>query len=747
MRDVVELAQRLALRRPEAPLLMQSETAECGLACLAMIARYHGHRIDLPSLRLRFPPSVRGVTLLQLMNQANTLRLAGRALRLEPAQMSKLQTPCILHWDLSHYVVLVSQRGERSVIHDPALGRRTMERAEVSRHFTGVALELVPTSTFEPVVDERPTRIQDLWSRMHGWWTTFLLVLALSTLLQLLALGAPFYSQLVVDQVIAKHDENLLLVLACGFGLLMLLQTAIGTLRDYTVLYASSLLSFQMGANLLSHLVRLPLPYFEARHLGDVISRFGSISAVQSLLTTGLIGALLDGVMALAVLALMFVYSPMLSVIALTAVAFSVALRVGLYRPMRQIQEETIAAQAKESTLVMELLRGIQSVKLLGGESQHEGLWQNRHADSMNARVRSARWSLGFQTVSAILLGIENLFSIYLAAKLVFAGTFSVGMLYAFASYKAQLMSRMGSLTDWLLQYRMLEVHLGRLGDIVHTQEETGLRSAAQQLAVLNGTIEFRGVSFRYGETEPFVFRGVSFRIEAGSCVGIVGRSGGGKTTLLKLVLGLLQPTEGEILVDGRRLAHADVAWYRGQISAVMQDDHFFQGSVAENISGFDPDESPERIREAVARAQIDKEIAAFPMGIHTSVGTMGSSLSGGQRQRILLARAFYRDPRLLVLDEGTAHLDPGIVAGIWDELRKISCTRLIASHQPFPVGSLDQLLVVDSGRVSNQALRGDSVQEEEIPQTPFAPERSTETTHPQRWAEGDGSASVVVVS
>jgi ATP-binding cassette, subfamily B, bacterial CvaB/MchF/RaxB len=699
---VRELSERLGLRRRQVPLVLQSEAAECGIACLAMVAGYHGHRIDLASLRRRMPPSIRGVTLRGLMANAAALRLTGRALRLDLDQLGELRTPCILHWDLTHFVVLVRAKGGRALIHDPAHGRRMYRQAELSTHFTGVALELTPTAEFEPLRQERTLRIQDLWSRVHGLGRALGFVFALSALLQLALLAAPFYTQIVVDHVIAQGDRDLLAVLAVGFGLVLVFRVIAGLVRDHAVLATSQLLSLQMSTNLVSHLVRLPLSYFERRHMADVLSRVRSLDPIQELLTSGFVEATVDAIMTLAVVALMFIYSPQLTAIAIVAALLFALLRTLLYRPVRQLREEGIIAGAREESATLETLRGMQAVKLLGIEAFRDALWQNRRADTMNAEVRAARWELGFGASSALLFGLENLIVIYFAATLVFAGQMTIGMLYAFLSYKTQFSDRVNAVISWILKFRMLDVHLARLADVVHTREEEGLRSPATGASQEGSVrIELRDVSFRYGEAEPWTLRNLSLVIEAGSCVCLIGRSGGGKTTLLKLILGLLEPTEGEVLVNGRRLAGSGLSAYRRRVGSVMQDDHFFEGTLAENVSAFDPDEDLQRVQAAAEQACIHEEIAAMPMGYQSWMGNMGATFSGGQRQRILLARALYRDPQLLVLDEGTANLDPALVQAICERIGQLTVTRVLATHQQGVLPIAQRVLLIDAGTIT----------------------------------------------
>jgi ATP-binding cassette subfamily B protein RaxB len=700
LKPKAQLAERLQLRRRGVPLVFQSEAAECGLACLAMVASYHGHRIDLPSLRRRFPLSLRGLSLRRLMSIAASMHLSGRALRIELGQLSGLRTPCILHWDLDHFVVLVRVRADRAVIHDPALGRRVYSTSEVSRHLTGIVLELAPTPAFERKPEERQVQLRDLWTRIEGLGKSIGMVVLLSVLLQVVLMAGPFYTQLVVDEVLSNRDAGLLKALAVGFALVLAMRATVSLLRDYAVLYMSTLLSFQIGANLLGHLIRLPLPYFQKRHIGDVLSRFRSVGPIEQLLTTGFVAASVDGVMALASLAMMCLYSVSLALFTLAVAAVFTGLRLAVYRTVRQAREEEITARAREETNLVEIIRGIQAIKLLGAEAQREALWQNRRSDTLSASVRASRWQISISALHTFLFGCENLIVIYAIAQRVLEGPFTVGMLYAYLAYKTQFSERISQLIDWGIQYRMLDVHLRRLGDIVHTPEERGLRGSASPGVSLAGRIELRSVSFRYAESDAYVLKDVSLVIEAGTSAALIGRSGSGKTTLLKVILGLLEPSEGDVLVDNRPLRSEGVEGYRSQIGAVMQDDDLFEGTIAENIAAFDPDEDAERVEAAACAAFIHEDILAMPMAYRSLVGNMGSSLSGGQRQRLLLARAFYRQPRLLALDEGTANLDPGLLEQVWKSISSLDITRVIATHQHMLLESVDQVVVVENGRI-----------------------------------------------
>ncbi|WP_105102111.1 peptidase domain-containing ABC transporter [Microbulbifer pacificus] len=674
------------------PVILQTEAAECGLVCLAMIAGFHGYDTDLASLRRRFHISSHGTNLKTLMDMAGRLHLAGRALRLELAHLGELQLPCVLHWDMNHFVVLKSVQAKRVTIHDPAIGERVLERTEFDQHFTGVALELTPTDDFKAGADRQRLTLGHFWSRITGLKRNLVQILLLSLLLQLFAIVAPFYMQTVVDDVILRSDDNLLLVLALGFGLLLIIQTGTSALRDWVILHISSRLNMQMAANLFRHLIRLPMSYFSTRHMGDVVSRFGSVNQVRELLTTGLVAAVVDGIMALITLAAMFFYDVKLTLIVILVVLLYAVLRLLLYRPLRLLTEEQIVAQAKHDTHFMESVRAIQTIKLFQRENDRQGQWHNRLADTLNKQIRITRWNIGYDTINRLLFGLENLLVTYFAATAVMGNILSVGMLYAFMSYKTRFVESMDALIIKWIELKMLGLHLDRLSDIVFTPTESIDPQSAllehndPSIQPLRGRIEVRNLSFRYGEAEAPSFQNLNFTIEAGETVAIVGPSGCGKTTLLKCLMGLLEPTEGEILIDGQPLKQ--LPYYRNQIAGVMQDDQLLAGTIADNIACFEPQLDIQRIVYCAGLACIHEEILRMPMQYNTLVGDMGTSLSGGQKQRIVLARALYRAPRILFMDEATSHLDVNNETMVNDHIQQLTFTRVLVAHRPETVKS-----------------------------------------------------------
>jgi ATP-binding cassette subfamily B protein RaxB len=631
---------------------------------------------------------------------AQRLGMTGRGLRLEPEQLKGIKTPAILHWDMNHFVVLKEVRGRRVVVHDPAVGPRTYSLDEVGRRFTGVALELTPTAAFEPRKDVARLGLTALWGRMRGMGRALSQALVLSAVLQLVVLASPFYMQLAVDEAVMKGDDGLLAALALGFGLLVLIHVGAEWLRSHVLLHLSGALNFQMGANLFHHLVRLPLDWFEKRHIGDLVSRFRSTEPIQNLVSQGLVAALVDGVMAVLTLVMIFVYSPKLSVVVLVALILYALLRAALFRALRQRQEERIQASAKEQTTFIETARAIQSIKIFGRETDREALWQNRYAEEIGRGIRQERFTIGFKTANDLIYGLENVLVVYFGARGIIAGDLSVGMLFAFMAYKAQFLAKATNLIETGIQYRMLDLHLDRLADIALTEREKGYRHEGLIDRPVEGGIELKDIGFRYADTEPDVLDGVNLRIEPGEFVAIAGASGGGKTTLLKIMLGLFNPQSGTVLIDGRPLDHVGARAFRSQVGVVMQDDQLLSGSIAENICFFDQDLDVVWMRECATAAGIDDEIMAMPMNYNTLIGDMGTALSGGQRQRVLLARALYRRPRILFMDEGTSNLDLDKEREVNRALAELRITRVVIAHRPETIRAADRIVVLREGRV-----------------------------------------------
>lgn len=672
------------------PLIMQSEVSECGLACLAMISSFYGYKINLSPLRKKVTLDSNGINLKQLMNVANQLHFSSRALQCSLNEIEQLSLPCILHWNMDHFVVLTRVTKNTIFINDPAFGKRKIHRKEFSYSFTGIALELTPTTSFKKQDVRVVMKITQLWEKITGLKRALISLLALSLILQSAALLLPYYMQWVVDNVLLSNDTSLLIVLAFGFSLLTIIQSGVSAFRSWLVLRFSSSLNLHMGANLFHHLINLPMSYFEKRHIGDVVSRFGSLSAIREMLATGLVEAIIDGIMASIVLIMLYVYSPLLATIALGFVLLSFLVQLAFYYPNRRITEESIVAEAKEDTSFLESIRAIQTIKLFSHETSRQNLWLNRYAEVINTNIRLGKLDIAETTFNSLIFGLESILVIYFGALIVIDGDLTVGMLLAFIAYKGQFTTSITNFIDNILSFKLLGLHLERLSDITLQKTEFNDTNYVAPLSTVKGNIRLESICFRYADNSEWVLRNINLEVKSGDSVAIVGASGCGKTTLLKIILGLLKPTSGRIYLDGIDISQLGLNEYRQHFGAVMQNDLLFSGTLSENITLFDPNYNEDKLNECCRLACILDDIEKLPMKYHSLVGDMGNNFSGGQLQRLFLARALYKEPAILCLDESTSNLDQQNEFLINDNIKSLPMTRIIIAHRKRTIESVN---------------------------------------------------------
>ena len=690
----------MGLRR-RLPVILQTEAAECGLACLAMVMGYHGVITDLATLRARHAISLKGMTLNTLTKMAGDEKLGFRAVRLELPDLTQLRLPAILHWDLNHFVVLKSVKSDGVVVHDPNIGERRYSLAEVSKHFTGVALELWPDPGFAPRKEKTVISLGQLIGQVSGFWPMLAQVLTLSLVLQLLVLLGPQLMQVIVDNVVVSRDVNLLTTLAIGFGLLLLMQQGIGIVRSWLLLTISTSVRVQWKANVFSHLLRLPLDYFNKRHLGDIVSRTNAIDEIQRVLTSAFVEALFDGLMVILTLLMMFIYNPTLAWISIVAVSFYLALRLLWYKPLYLATEEQIVRGANLSTHYLETIRGMRTIKLFSRQNVRRGTWQTLLINETNATLTIQKLKILYSLAKSTLSGAANIVLLAMGASQIIAGNLSVGMLVAFLAYRGQFESRLTGLIDQFMDLKMLQLYGERLADVVLTPGEQDTRRLLTDSAIQHAPeIRVEGLRFRYAEQDPWVLDGISLRVQPGEAVAITGPSGCGKTTFANLLMGVLKPVEGSIHIGAVLLEHVGNDAWRQQVGTVMQDDTLFSGSVAENICFFDPNPEPARIEASARLAAISDDIEAMPMGYQTLVGDMGTVLSGGQKQRVMLARALYKQPQVLVLDEATSHLDIKREAEVNASIAGLNITRIVIAHRPETIGAARRVIEMNRGQV-----------------------------------------------
>ncbi len=688
--------------RRRLPMILQTEAAECGIACLAMVSGYFGYHSDMVDIRRRYGVSLRGATLKELIRVAEQLHLAARPVRLELEELSLLKTPCILHWDLNHFVVLKSVGPNSLVIHDPSSGIRRLSLKEASKSLTGVALELTPTAEFES--SEAPPRVKfsTILGRMVGLKRSLLQLLLLALAIEVFAITSPLFMQWVVDHALLSADRDLLLTLVIGFTMLLLIRTSITAMRGWMLMGLGASLKVQARTGLFSHLINLPAAYFETRHMGDIMSRFNSQDTILRAITTELLEVILDGLMVGITLFIMYLYSPALATIVVAGACLYGLMRWMLYRRLRQASAEEIIWGARRDSHFLETLRGVKTIKLFNAQDDRRSHWLHLLVETMNRQLTGQRLRLLFSTTRNLLFGTLTIVVVWLGATFVLDNVFSIGMLLAFLVYQGQFLDRIGELINKVVDLKMLRLHAERLADIALTPPEPRGSAVVPAYNAPAADLQVSHLSFRYADNEPWILDDVEFFVRPGESIAIVGPSGCGKTTLLKLLCGLLDPTKGEILVNGEPIARIGIESYRSMIGVVMQDDQLFAGSIQDNICFFSQTPDIERIKACATLAAVDDDIEGMPMAYQTLIGDMGTVLSGGQKQRVLIARAIYNEPSILLLDEATSHLDLMCEKRVSATISETSMTRIIVAHRPETFRTADRIIRLENGKVIN---------------------------------------------
>lgn len=680
--------------------VLQTEAAECGLACLVAAGDRLGYSTTLAQLRARHPASSRGLTLLQLRDVAASLGLIGRAVSCELEELRELALPSILHWSLNHFVVLEKISRTGVVVMDPAVGRTRVSWAEASRRFSGAALELRHAPGFKRRKERSPLKLSSLFRLTPAFYVGVGQALGLSLLMQVFVLASPLFMQTAIDQAALKGDLGLLGVLALGFGLFAIFNVVAQMLRGIAFQRLTALIGWDMTGRLYRHLLRLPLPWFQRRRLADTFTRFNSIGPVRQLLANGLAASVIDGILAIVTVVMMFVFAPALAIIVLCGfVVYAVVRLSSIPLTLRQ-GAEALMADIAEQGKRLETIRAIQTIKVMGGEPERESDWSNLFAETVKRNQTAALTGIGFQGAQSLVDAIVNVAVIYFGVAAIIRGDITIGVLYAFMSYKTSFMGSVMRAFDQLIEWKMLDLHSERIADIALTEQEAGIDRTVLGIPEIDGRLEACNLTFAYAPHDPLVIHSANLAVEPGEFVAIAGPSGAGKSTLLKLLTGLYPATYGEVLLDGRPLSSWGPRAVRRSLGVVMQDDELLSGSIAQNVSFFDEHMNPEAIWSALRLAGIEDEVAQMPMRLDTFVGDAGSMLSGGQKQRILLARALYRQPRILVLDEATSHLDVARERTIISALRDLKMTRIVVAHRPETIASADRVVTLMNGRL-----------------------------------------------
>lgn len=675
------------------PVIIQSESTECGNACLSMICGFYGKDIDLFNFRNRYGSTSQGATLNVLAAIAQKAGLKTRALSLDIAEIKELRLPCILHWSLNHFVVLVAIKGKRFIIHDPALGRRVVHLQELSENFSGIALEAWPDSDFRQEKQRSRLKLLDLMHNMVGLKSALIKIFMLSVVIETVNLLLPMGTQIVTDHVITAHDENLLLVICVGLMFFTIFKTWVSMIRAWVSLKLNTLTDVQWKTSFFDHLMSLPLAFFEKRQLGDIQSRFASLDIIRATFTNSIVTGMIDSIMTIGLLIMLSLYGGWLVWVVLGFTVCYAIMRALTYKFYRTVSEELIVKRARSGSHFMESLYGIATIKSLNLKNRRSQHWLNTNIDVSNAGLKQTRFDMLFGGINTFINSADQVVILWLCAQMVMDNTMTIGMFMAFNAYRGQFTQRAASLIDLTMQLKMLSLHNERISEIVYSEPEVDspLRNVFEENVGVS--LEVRDLAYQYDLLSKPVFSNVNISVAAGESVALVGVSGIGKTTLLKVMSGLLTPERGEIFIGGFDINKIGINNFRSNIACVLQEDRLFSGSITDNISGFDDEVDEALVIECAMQCNIHEEILRMPMGYETIIGELGAGISGGQKQRLLIARALYQKPRILFMDEATSHLDINNEKIINAAIESLNITRIIIAHRPSTIACADRII------------------------------------------------------
>ena len=699
------------------PYLRQHDQSDCGAACLGMVCKYYKMPIGLSRLRDMANVSRFGTSMAALAEAAERLGFSSRGVRTGYEMLMQTELPAILHWEGNHFVVLFKIAKDYVKIADPAVGIRKLSRKEFENGWANMALVLEYTNK---VADNEPSRttFRRFVPYVKPYAKIMCEVLLASLVLSIFGLASPIFTQTIVDQVLAHHDRDLLNLMLAGMITIALFQMLVSALRTYLVTYVSSRLSVTLLSRFYQHLLALPMRFFSLRKTGDLTARFGEVDTIQHLLTGTVVSLVLDVIVLFVYLGLMIYYHLQLTLVVLAFIPLSIILTL-VYTPiLKSLSQRAFSARADQSSVLIDSLRGIDTVKALAIERTTRWRWEERYVKEIQIGFSGMKFGLIFTSVGGLMNLFSSTFILWYGATLVMDGNLSVGQLMAFNAMIGNVTGPIMGLVDLWPQVQEARIAMDRLNDVYESPSETSRQGVyGTVLSGIQGGVVFEKVFFRYsgGSDEPYVLSDISLNAEPGQKVAIVGRSGAGKTSMVKLIPRLFDPSEGRVTIDGIDVRDYDPCWLRKQIGMILQESVLFSGTIAENIALGEEDVNMDRLLEVARLACVHDFVDEMPMGYETKIGEQGLGLSTGQRQRITIAQALYHDPKVLIFDEATNALDTESEQAIIENLEAILADRtaFVIAHRMSTIHQVDWIIVLDKGRIVEQGTHEDLVAEQ----------------------------------
>jgi ATP-binding cassette subfamily B protein len=700
------LARLRARRSRKIPFIAQLTPTDCGAASLSMALAFFGKETPVHAVRNQLGGGRNGVTAKQLLTAARGYGFRARGVQVDLHTLQYLTQGAILHWELNHFVVYERSDKKFLYIVDPGIGRRKLPLEEASKSLSGVAIVLEPSETFKTEKPERKgryKRYRDWIFGVRGIWSR---VLVASLFLQLLALAVPSLMGAIVDKVVPRADQQLLSLVAAGCLTMSSFYFLSSFLRGRLLLHLRTQIETKMSLDFVEHLFALPYAFFQQRTTGDLMMRLSSQAAIRELLTTGALSALLDGALVLVYFVLLLGAAPILAAVAAGLAVTQIIIVLFAGKRNADLMSEGLATQAKLEAYQVEMLAGVETLKSMGAGPRATSRWTDLYVDVLNTSLARGEFETVFSSLIGTLRFLGPIALLLTGAHLVLEGGLSLGIMLGLSALGSGFLEPVSNLVSTGMKLTQLRSYMARLEDVLDAPVEPSRPDA--QVHPLHGHIEVRELSFRYPSEQQPTLDSITFEIEPGECVAIVGSSGSGKSTLARLLAGLYQPASGSISYDGTALAQMDLTRLRERLGIVTQDTRLFSGTLRDNVTLFEPTVLDASVQRACELACLHSDISRMPMGYDTMLADGGTSLSGGQRQRLSLARALLREPDILILDEATSALDTVTEQRVQAELRGLNCTRVLVAHRLSTIIESDKIIVLEQGRVAGVGRHAD---------------------------------------
>jgi HlyB family type I secretion system ABC transporter len=683
------------------PFRRQHSSSDCGVACLVMIGEYWGKRFSITELRSVANVDRSGASIKGLIIAAEYLGFSPRPIKADLAALAKQKLPAIAHWKGNHYIVIYKITRKRVIVSDPRIGRRNLSRQEFVKDWTGYTLLLTPTAELK----RTPEAQQNIWKYVRllkPHWFVLSEVLVASLMIQVIGLFTPIFTQILLDRVVVQRSISTLIAIGSGLLIFSVFSVIMSSLRRYLLYHTANKLDLSLIVGFISHTFQLPLSYFETRYVGDITSRIDENRKIRDFITGEAITTLLDILSIFVYVSLMVYYSWKLSLFALIIIPLFV-INTAIFTPfLLRISRENFTAKTRERSYLIQGLKGVGTIKAMGVERNVRWHWEDLITESVRINFSSRMIRERLQVSTALIQTLIAQSTLIFGVWLVIQNQMTIGQLVAFNMLVGNVVRPFERLISLWNQFQEIVVAIERLDDVVNSPPEEDLSiTSVNPLSRIEGNISFEKVTFRYNlESETNTLENLSFKVKPGQTVALVGRSGSGKTTISKLLLGLYTPTEGKILIDEQDINNISLYSLRKQVGVVDQDTFLFGGTIIENLKIAHPQATKAEIEQACALAGAAEFIKDFPLKYDTQIGEGGGLLSGGQRQRLAIARALIGKPRLLVLDEATSNLDAESERIIQDNLNTIlkTQTTIVIAHRLSTIRKADLILVMDRG-------------------------------------------------